>query len=184
MIRYVGFRSDGRWIASFEEFLVGQVVGAVTYRQTAHGGLLDVPTAACHEVDLDVVIQFSAGNVFLTWGRENMAEGIAVDMKDEIRSSEGISNIDAGRSPQWRKLIGQRIRSVEFGWQTSEPDSVASLWSLRFDLALDASVVVALGELDRQSSPTYFPDSLVVIFDEDTARAYTHEGAPGTAWAT
>ncbi|WP_125810847.1 hypothetical protein [Actinoplanes sp. ATCC 53533] len=177
-------KSNYKEIAAVREALVGERIESVTYRQTEHGGLLGIPSEACHEVDLDVVLGIPDGVMSFTWERDDLIEGISISRAMGVPSVEGVINVDAGQSPQGNMLLGQRISSVNFGWQVSEVDCPESLWSIRLVLASGASVVLALGELGGDSLPTYFPDSLLVIFDEQTARSYTHPGVDGSAWAS
>ncbi|MCU7723596.1 hypothetical protein ODJ79_07720 [Actinoplanes sp. KI2] len=176
-------RSDHKQAVSLREALVGRSLETVVYRQTEHGGLTGVPDGLCHEVDLDVVLRLSTGGVGLTWDRDDLVEGISVSAADQMSSTKGVINVDVGQTPHWRPLLGQPIRSVSLGWQTSEEGCPESLWSVRLDVGTGGSVVIALGELDGDARPSYFPDGLLVIFAESIARSYSHLGTDGTAWA-
>ena len=165
-------RSDRELIGAVKDILVGQSVTSVVYRQTLHSGLGDVPDADCHEIDLDVILRLSSGQLSLTWDRDDMTEGISAGFEYD-GPVDGLLDVDVSQSPQWRGLLGQRILSVEFGWQVSEADGPESLWTLRLDFPSGASVVVAIGEVGKDAVPSYFPDSLVVLFDEEVALSYT-----------
>jgi len=58
------------------------------------------------------------------------------------------------------------------------------LWAARLQFASGASTVVALGEVDSLGKPRYFPQQLVVIFDERIAREYGGEGSVESSWGT
>jgi hypothetical protein len=175
-------KTDRDRVSAIEDALVGSRVVSVEYGQTEHGGLLEVPVGSCHEVDLDICLGMSGGIVNLTWDRDDLVEGLSISISGEVTSRDELRSVVVSGSPQWLPLIGQRISSVAFGWQISESGCPESLWSLRVDFDIGHSVVFALGELDGGSTPSYFPDSLLVIFDERAARSYAHLGAIGNSW--
>lgn len=65
-------KTDRDRIAAIEGALVGSRIASVEYRQTEHGGLLEVPVGSCHEVDLDIFVRLSSGIVNLTWDRDDL----------------------------------------------------------------------------------------------------------------
>lgn len=178
-------RSNYEDIATLKEVLIGQPIESVTYRQTERGGLLDIPVEACHEVDLDVVLRIPSGAIHFTWERDGLIEGLSAALVTKVPSTtDGIINVDVSRSPQWHRLLGEQVSSVDYIWHVSEAGCPESLWSVRLTLDSGASVVIALGEIGGNSRPTYYPDALLVIFDENAARCYTQPGATGSAWAS
>jgi len=74
------------------------------------------------------------------------------------------------------------IATVAFGWQVSGERCPASVWSMRLTNADKQNVVLALGEVDERGGPTYHPDSIVVIFDEEAAHEYVTQASIGSAW--
>jgi hypothetical protein len=175
-------RADVDRVSAIERALVGSRIVSIEYCQTAHGGLLDLPVQACHEVDLDIFLTTPNGIVDLTWDRDDLVEGLSISIPKQVATGVESKKIAVSGSPQWLPLIGQEIFNVAFGWQVSESGCPESLWSLRVDFATGGSVVVALGELDSGLMPRYFPDSLLVIFDKQIAQTYEHLGAIGNAW--
>jgi hypothetical protein len=177
-------RTDVDRVARIRDAVVGTRLENVQYRQTRHSGLAAVPEGNLHEVDLDVVLRLSTGTVDLTWERDNLIEGLAIDFPFvHAKAADNEILVPANASDQWRRRIGDRIGNVHFGWQVSEENCPESLWSLRLSFETGASVVFALGELDSGGAPTYHPDAIVVLFDERTARSYRQPGAIGSAWA-
>jgi hypothetical protein len=175
-------KTDRDRVSAIEGALVGSHIASVEYRQTEHGGLLRVPVENCHEVDLDIFLRMSSGIVNITWDRDDLVEGLSISIPEEVVPQGEMMSVVVSDSPQWLPLIGQEISCVAFGWQISESGCPESLWSLRVEFATGASVVFALGERDDGLVPSYFPDSLLVIFDEQAARSYAHLGAIGNAW--
>jgi len=175
-------KADRERVSAIEGALAGSHISSVEYRQTEHSGLLEVPVGSCHEVDLDIILRMSSGIVDLTWDRNDLVEGLSISIQKEVTSRDEPPSVVVSGSPQWLPLIGQKISGVAFGWQISESGCPESLWSIRVEFSAGASVVFALGELDGGLAPSYFPDSLLVIFDEQAARSYAHLGAIGNAW--
>jgi hypothetical protein len=163
--------------------LIGARLSLVEYRQTRHGGLLEVPDAIVHEIELNALLATSKGVFNVTWERDDLIEGISVSLLDSMPSTGDALGVDVTGSPQWLPFIDQEIVNVEFAWQVSEAGCPESLWAIRLDFAHGASVILALGEVDEPLRPQYFPDSLIVIFNEQVARSYVHAGASGSAWA-
>lgn len=162
--------------------MIGAMVQAVRYQQTEFGGLAAAPSGAAHEVDLDVFMDLSTGLVEWTWERDDLVEGLAVNPAQEGPPQEGVVTIPAGDSDPWRAVVGGQITSLHAGWQVSESGCPESLWAMRLTIGHSANVVIALGELDAQGRPTYHPDSILVLFDEQMARSYKPSGAITSAW--
>jgi hypothetical protein len=182
MTDYPVMRADVERIAGIRRSFVGARVVSVRYRQTGVSGLAAVPAGESHEVDLDVVFELSSGIATVTWERNDLVEGLAIAFPDVAVEVEGTVSVPADESVQWRSYVGKEVRDVSLGWQVSEVDCPESLWVLRLSFETDAKVVLALGQLDTDGTPTYHPDSIVVVFGEDVARSYEPPGALGSSW--
>ncbi|MEV6521602.1 hypothetical protein AB0M43_06685 [Longispora sp. NPDC051575] len=162
------------------QLLLDARLDAVWYQQTPGSGLgAPPPDAATHEVDLDVVLRLSTGAVWLTWQRENLVEGLAVD--PVAGPGTGTHWYDAGAS-RWAAAVGDTVSEVGLGWQVGEAGGPESLWAVRLGFAGGAEVLVAMGELDGEDRPGYFPESLLVLFDRAEARGYLPAGATAGAF--
>jgi len=137
--------------------------------------------AKIHEVDLDVELQLGARAVTVGWSRENLVEGLSVRIDDSLRHrDESQSRIDVSSLAPWPILIGSTIVETAVAWHITEDGCPESVWSVRIATSAQRSVVIALGELD--DGPSYYPDALVVIFDESTARQYRPASSQSSAW--
>lgn len=175
--------SDLPQIAAIGNALTGNSIDSVWYRQTGSGGLGGVPDDAYHEVDLDVVLVGAYGAVSFTWERDDDIEGISVDFHASMELHQGVINVRVGESPQWLPFSGMKVRDVVPAWQQCSPEGPLSLFSVRIEMADGNSFVISLGEFE-DGSVRYFPDSLIVIFDEQMARSYRPNGVVGSAWGS
>ena len=175
-------KSNASQVSEIRRALIGASVSGVWYRQTRSGGLGSIPDRDTHEVDLDIVMMLTGGIIQFTWERDDRIEGMFIDFPAEVGPLEDIVSVRVDKSPQWRAIIGDRIRDVRFGWYKSELGVPTSLLSVRVQFENDREALLAVGELDQSEKPRYHPDSLIVIFDERLARSYRPEGTIGTPW--
>lgn len=84
----------------------------------------------------------------------------------------------------WSEVAtGAVIDHVSVSWQHIGP-SRFSVWAVRLTMG-GASVVVSLGERDFESGrPSYIPDCILVIFDEQVARSYEPRASSASAWGS
>jgi hypothetical protein len=81
----------------------------------------------------------------------------------------------------WQARIGVTIESVGVSRHTQGDGCGESIWAFRVNLANSDSFVIALGEV-RDGIPVYLPDSIVVLFARDAAKALSHRGSLASAW--
>jgi hypothetical protein len=174
-------REDTDLLTEIGQRIVGATFLGVAYRQTMRGGLNVPPSGLAHEVDLEVVLRLSTGVVSVTWERDDLVEGLAIGW-GEVADSGGVAFVLADNCEPWRELVGRTIMDVHASWQVSEVDCPESMWSLRLGFGSRMYAVIALGELDVLGRPTYHPDSLLLLFDENVARSYQPSGAASNAW--
>ncbi|MGY0235399.1 hypothetical protein [Longispora urticae] len=156
--------------AHVRQLLLGARLEGVWYQQTPGSGLgAPPPDGVTHEVDLDVVLRLSTGAVRLTWQRDDLVEGLAVD--PVAGPGADAHWFDAGAT-RWAAAVGDTVSEVGLGWQVSGAGCPESLWAVRLGFAGGAEVLVAMGELDGDDRPAYFPESLLVFFDREEARGY------------
>jgi hypothetical protein len=175
-------KSDLNRIDTLRRAFLGARIDAVRYLQTLHGGLVSAPSSSMHEVELGIEIHLSTGVFFITWEREDLIEGITISPSQALTPSEDVALINADNAPEWQDCIGSTISQFHLMWQVSQHDCPESLWALRLTLDPHQEIVIALGELNPDGTPTYYPDSLVVIFDEKVSRSYRNPGSSVTAW--
>jgi hypothetical protein len=134
-----------------------------------------------------VVIDFDdQASLIVSWAMVGLAGGLDV----EAGSTEKVAPLpeletefDVSRSTHWSSIIGKRIEAVAAGWHvgglaTMDPPSYPeTVGSIRLDITKSTSVTIALGAIEEDRI-RYLPDSLVVFFDANDARAYvaTHAG--------
>jgi hypothetical protein len=162
--------------------VVGARLGAVEYRYLPWG---DPPeyTGGGAGVDIDlaaVVLELEErGRFTVTWAMTGPLEGLALLGTETPYPGLADEVIDATGREAWTRFQGQPITSVGLAWQVSGDGCPESVWAMRFDFP-QGSVVVALGEPGPPID--YMPDELVVIFDEEVARAYRPPHVSESSW--
>ncbi|WP_194892584.1 hypothetical protein [Catenulispora pinisilvae] len=175
--------ADTARVAGIRSALTTTAIAQVWYRQTGSGGHGAAPEGECHEVDLDVFLVLADRTVAaFTWERDGVVEGISVGYLADVPESGGSVGVRADTTGQWAPIMGRKVQNVVFAWQESDTDAPPSLFSTRIDFEGGASVAIALGEIGGNGEPRYFPDSLVVLFDESLARNYRPAWAMASAW--
>lgn len=134
------------------------------------------------EADLGVLLEFDNGPATVVrWGTPGVGEGIFVE--DAGPDSEGsiVRSVSDIVVASCAGSLGERIARVEaidaqFDWaERTAP------WAISIALDGGLKFAVALGEIGG-AEVTYSPDSLALILDEETGRAYQVPGAEGPAW--
>jgi len=173
---------DETRIRRLHETLAGARFESVRYVQSRIAGYGSAQNAKCEQVDFDLLLRLSTGSFSVTWSRDDLIEGLHFGDQISTYESPDLVTVDGG--DEWSRYYGRVITGVAFGWFDSSGTGPRSLWSIRATTDRGQSVVIALGELDSASRPTYHPDSLVVIFDESQARQYVVTDTSGSAWGS
>lgn len=107
------------------------------------------------------------------WFGEDAGPGDEQLWSPEVRSVEVSLWPQLGPSPV--------IDQATVVWQQIGP-SLFSAWSVRLTLEGE-SIVVCLGERDYETGrPTYIPDCVLVVFDEQVAKGYHPSASFSSAW--
>lgn len=162
--------------------LLGETVERVIYVETdSHLPLrLD---ASIHEVSMAVELIMSSGRrLICAWLVEGGLEGLFIGPSDKWKAPRGATRrYDASLVSSWPSRRGHRIKAVACGWEETSEEGFNSLWTLRLVLEDCDDVIIALGEF-VENRIEYISDSILVLFDESEARAYTPSGAFDSAW--
>jgi hypothetical protein len=116
------------------------------------------------EVDMDIVLHFAgAGHLKISWAMAGLVEGLELSRTD--LPLQRLSHLEVSASPQWARLIGEKISEVRLLWRAANAGVPESIWWMGFTFSSGASFSIALGEI-REGIPDYQPDELLVFFDE------------------
>lgn len=142
------------------------------------------PDPCAHEVDLYLILETRNAFVTISWERDYLVEGLAVLVEEAPVQmvDPDLSPVAVAEMEEWKPFIGRSMVGVAAGWHVSEESCPPSVWSLRFTNTEGRSLVVALGGCGHEGGVRYHPDSLLVIFDEETARSYQTFASLGSAW--
>lgn len=162
--------------------IVGQSITSVRYWVLPPAPLpADLEVDRIHEVD-SVELGFGAGSlVRIRWAMAGADEGITFDVGPEPLEDGGLVVVDVSRTGRWGGLLGQPVTQLRAAWQVPSENSPEMLWAVSFRTAGGGEVSIALGEV-RDGTPTYLPDSMVVIFSSAKAGAYQPIASTTSAW--
>lgn len=119
----------------------------------------------------------------IRWSQNGFDEGLWVGAGGPTDDGAWVPDVKSVGVLSWaRRGLGNGVVRVVPVWQ-EVGDSRYSIWSIRLELTVGA-VVVALGERSFETGrPTYIPDCVLVIFDEEVARQYKPLANTCSAWA-
>ncbi|HNJ97873.1 MAG TPA: hypothetical protein PLV13_07090 [Ilumatobacteraceae bacterium] len=119
----------------------------------------------------------------IRWSQTGFDEGLWVGAGGPTDEGAWVPGVKSVGVTSWSdRGLGNRIVRVVPAWQEVAP-SRYSIWSIRMELTVGA-VVVALGERSFETGqPTYIPDCVLVIFEEEVARLYRSRASTSSAWA-
>lgn len=144
--------------------------------------------SAVHEAGSGVVLSLDSGaRLVFSWQMEGSNEGLGI----EVQAGPGDAYRDifhrrvaASGVPPWPNVLASEIQNVALSFHVPCDGCPQTLWAARLQFAAGPSAVIALGEVDSLGKPQYFPQQLVVIFDEHIAREYGGEGDAESSWGT
>lgn len=119
----------------------------------------------------------------IRWAQDGFDEGLwfgeQTGPDDERLWSPNVQLVDSNSWPhRGQSSVVERVTVI---WQQIGP-SRFSIWSVRLLLGGE-SIVVCLGERDYETGlPTYIPDCVMVLFDEQVAREYHPSASFDSAW--
>ncbi len=144
--------------------------------------------SAVHEAGSGIVLSLDSGTqLIFSWQMEGLNEGLRI----EVQAGAGHAYRDifhrrvaTSSVPPWPNVVASEIQNLALSFHAPCDGCPRTLWAARLQFASGASAVVALGEVDSLGKPRYFPQQLVVIFDERIAREYGGEGSVESSWGT
>jgi hypothetical protein len=137
-------------------------------------------TEQLHQLDDSVLLVFDGGTLMEIGGvAPGFSWGIDVHIIGASRPPADRLDDDVSSTPGWAPLLDRRIEMMAAGWMQNDEGEPATVCALHLDLSGGRSVVIALGWIEA-GVPRIHPDNLVVVFDENAARAYGALGAMGT----
>lgn len=159
--------------------VVGRELVGVRYRMLSGSHWVHSPMpAGVHEVDWDVVFRFDdEKRAIVGWSMDKFVEGLSLTLNGAA-VADPMEEVDVSDSPEWRRLIDQRIVSVETAWHVPNEGCPETLWGIRL-LGTHSSVAISLGKVDG-GKLQYQPDAVIVLFDEEAAADYV--SAAGSAY--
>lgn len=129
------------------------------------------------------LVNSEGGHRDIRWFQDGFDEGLwfgeDAGPDDEQLWSPDVRRVEVSSWPQ----LGPSsvIDRATVGWQQIGP-SRFSVWSVRLFLRGE-SVVICLGERDYETGrPTYTPDCVLVLFDEEVAKDYHPSASFFSAW--
>jgi len=137
-----------------------------------------------HEVDMAVELVTGSGlSVRVSWATPGREEGLWLTLgpEGERTSGDPVDVDDVSGHHDWSAILGSLVETVAVAFLRHGYDSSVRPWSFRIGFSGGSSVTVALGETASHRIH-YMPTTLVVIFDEATARTYEVVDALQPAW--
>lgn len=135
--------------------------------------------AGVHEVDWDVVLRLSGEILAVVgWSMDGFIEGLNAKLND-TEEAASMEEVDVSETPDWRRLLGETIVSVQAAWHIPSDGCPQTLWGIRIFVSGDFSVAVSLGKVE-DGKLEYQPDALLVLFDEPRTTAFA--AATGAAY--
>jgi hypothetical protein len=130
-----------------------------------------------------VVMDFADDrSLLIAWAMDGFVDGLDIRFGPGPQIAplpERETEFDVTGFPHWKPLADRPVTGVAAAW--TDPSGLPAdaeqwrpetLWSVRLEFAGAQNVVIAQGAL-KQAGLTFLPDSLVVLFDDATARSYT-----------
>jgi hypothetical protein len=178
------FSESAHAIDCIGRYAVGKRLEAVRYRALRWTFNLNKSVADVDEADDGVEFTFDGTSILLEWDTKGDHEWIsAAQARLAEPSDDTIEVIDASARTGWIPRVGDQVTGLGIALYRPTASLGACAWSIRLDFAVAPSVCIALGRIESDAIE-YQPDSLVVIFEEDTARAYCFDGSLSSAWGT
>lgn len=139
------------------------------------------PSDVADEVEHAVELQLDGATITLAWQMKSESEclGTSISVADDL-AGEHVSIVDVSSHSRWISYIGKRVADLRTSWHASAFTDHECPWAATFVFEDGASFTVSLGEL-VDGSPTYLPDSLVVLFGREAAERYK-VGDAGSSW--
>ncbi|WP_203830949.1 hypothetical protein [Actinoplanes palleronii] len=136
-----------------------------------------------HNVDIDVKIFTTNHALTISWARDHLIEGLALEIQDlPLQNSFEEEWCAVSKIAEWAPFLSKSITGFSPVWHKINPADSAALWSMRMEVSAGSSLVLALGELDLSGKPTYHPDGILVFFSTDLARRYRINSSIFSAW--
>ena len=124
----------------------------------------------------------NGSSVLFSWQMRGVHEGLAIKFGPP---SVGLKPGEPERRERGSDALpcNVPITEVAVAWQELDHPSDTALWSVRLAFEGGQAVTLALGEpSDSGSTLQYIPDSIVVIFDQQVAKAYRPPASRESAW--
>lgn len=127
------------------------------------------------EIAVDSGIRF-----VVSWAVDGLVQGLGQRVLSEGFEGRVGTVVDVSTMDQWKPLLGRAISRIGLASHVTEDGCPSTYWSMRIEFEGEGSFVIALGEVDEELE--YHPESLVVLFDEATARSYYIFSSGMSAW--
>jgi hypothetical protein len=134
------------------------------------------------EAEYAVEMVFDGFVVGIFWQMENELECLRVVRQEMGGVASGYSKIiDVSSYSGWSNRIGKKVAGFRASWHRPAFSEVECLWAFTVLLEDAEPATVALGEL-LTDVPSYLPDSLVVLFGQNTAQDFQLAVGSASAW--
>jgi hypothetical protein len=147
----------------------------------------NLPKAPVHEVHSEITLEFESHLILsIAWAQGDFLEGLDVRIIDSVHFAPTVIDpevLEANALPEWANMINSTFLGAAAALQEFD-HGAQTAWAVRLRFDSEGSIVVALGEPSESSIPDYRPTSLIAIFDETVAKAFTHRGTQDSAWGS